>query len=509
MEKEEIFVKGDEEDWNLLENINSPNLCKLFQKYTKDYFTYSRIRGCFYLYDSSMKLWIGGNENIENINFNFTELMHSILNKIQQKIPPSNNEVERTEKKLKINLIDRAKKLTDGTNGVKLVKNFLPGAFNPEIDPAILFDQNNDLLPLENGVWSFSKNEFIDYNKKHYFTFKIPIKYNPDADTSDIELAMKQWFTYDEEIIDFIHYYIGYCMTGYTCRQDAIIAWGQNACNGKSTLWGDILDILLGDEKYYESLKSEDISKGKSGNNDGLYRLEGKRFAHIDEPRKEAGNSIDNEIFKYAIGSKKMKEGAKYKERKGFVPKFKLVITCNSIPDLNFEDKGVYRRLIILKQNVEFLNKDDYEKAPELKKKSHEIGLRDDTFIKRLMTNKEGLMKWAIEGSKKFMKDQMRPVPNKLLKIKEEVKDEKNIIGEWINRNLEKSEKDLSLSQLKLFWRRYDIDFGQKKHGFNKIFLAECEKLGYQTNLGRQGKGEEKILQCSRIKTEEEDVIKI
>jgi hypothetical protein len=120
------------------------------------------------------------------------------------------------------------------------------------------------------------------------------------------------------------------------------------------------------------------------------------------------------------------------------------------------------------------------------------------------MSNKEGLMKWALEGSKKFMKDKMRPVPEKLLKIKEEVKEEKNIINEWINRNLEKSDNDLPLSQLKLFWKKYDIDFGQKKHGFNKIFLNECERLGYKTNSGRQGKGEEKILCCSHIKPKEE-----
>jgi P4 family phage/plasmid primase-like protien len=487
MDNKEDIKYGDEEDWYLLENQSSPNLCNLFYKYTKDFFTYSRTKKSFYMFNQKINLWVGGNEYIENINFKFTEVMHAILNNIACSLPISNNESERMERIRKLKLIEQAKKLSDGSYGVKIVKNFLPGVFNPDIDPAILFDQYDDLLPLENGIWSFSENKLIDYDKKYYFTFKIPIKYNSDANISDIELAMKQWFAYDEEIVDFIHYYIGYCLTGYTCRQDAIIAWGQNACNGKSTLWGDILDILLGDEKYYESLKSEDISKGKSGNNDGLYRLEGKRFAHIDEPRKESGNSIDNEIFKYAIGSKKMKEGAKYKERKGFVPKFKLVITCNSIPDLNFEDKGVYRRLIILKQNVEFLNKDDYDKASELQKNKHEIALRDDSFITRVISNKEGLMKWAIEGSKKFMKDKMKPVPLKLLKIKEEVKEEKNIISEWINRNLEKSDNDIPLSQLKLFWKKYDIDFGQKKHGFNKHFLTECEKLGYKTNSGRQG----------------------
>ena len=159
-----------------------------------------------------------------------------------------------------------------------------------------------------------------------------------------------------------------------------------------------------------------------------------------------------------------------------------------------------------MEQNTEFVYPEQYNLLTEEEKQI--VHIRDDAFITKLLANKEGLMLWAIKGAEKFMNDKARPVPEKLLKIKQQVKEDKDELGTWIRNNLTPSGDDLTVLEVKQFWKKYDMDFGQKKHGFNKKFLEECARQGYKTSTGRSGKSEEKVLGCMRVETEEEKKMK-
>jgi P4 family phage/plasmid primase-like protien len=501
------FNEEELTNWELVESLTSANICRLFKRCAGDNFLYSRTNGCFYVFDNEKGIWLGGKENLQVINFQFSVGCHKIFSIMEAELPIPRNEEEQARRKKKGEIISKAKKMTDGSSAVQIVKNFLSGVYMDK-DPAPLFNQNDDLLPLKNGVWSFSEKKLIPYEREHYFTFKIDINYNPGADFSDMTKAMNQWFNNDAEIVDFVHYYIGYCLTGYTSRQECLVAWGKKSCNGKSTLWADILKIIMG--PYFKTLASESLSKKKTGNNDGLAQCEGKRCANIDEPEEESenGNGIKKSLFKNITSGKgEIEVSAKYMTAKEIKFKTKLNFSCNECPDFDFNDKGTNRRVVILEQNTEFVYPEQYALLSEEEKKI--VHIRDDAFITKLLANKEGLIRWALEGSDKFMKDKARPVPKKLLEIKNQVKEDKDELGSWVRNNLTSStETDLTVLEVKQFWKKYDMDFGQKKHGFNKKFLEECARQGYKTSIGRAGKSEEKILGCMRVETEEEKKMK-
>jgi phage/plasmid-associated DNA primase len=283
-----------------------------------------------------------------------------------------------------------------------------------------------------------------------------------------------------------------------------MIVWGSKACNGKSTLWSDILSKILG--PFFDNVDSETFGKKKSGNNDGLVNLQGKRAGHIDEPEQDSdnGNGLKMSLFKnFTSGKGEIKASAKFITQEGFKAKTKLIFSCNTIPDFNFKDLGVDRRINILEQNTEFVYMEQYEKMTEEQKKN--VQLRNDKFVEKLLNNSEGLLKWALLGSNKYIDDPKLPPPASMIKTKETVKEESDELGNWILRNLVSDETcDVALSSLKSFWKMNELDFGQRKKGFNKSFLLECEKHGFRTNPGREQKAEEKILGCRRVLTQKE-----
>lgn len=497
----EITIEDEPSDWELIEALNCVSLCKLFKRKDGGNIIFNKKDESFYVFNEKSGLWVGGKKE-KIMNFTFSDAMIAYLNMMDE-WEESDDKEEQAEIKRKKDIIFKAKKLCDGNSAVRIVKDFLPGMYRNEKD--IEFNANDDLLPLKNGVWKFSEKKLVPYKKEFLFTQKIDINYNPEADITDMETAMNQWFKSAKDIIEFVQFWIGYCLTGFTTRQDSLIVWGSKACNGKSTLWGDILSKILG--PFFDDVDSETFGKKKSGNNDGLVNLQGKRAGHIDEPEKDSdnGNGLKMNLFKnFTSGKGKIKASAKFLTQEGFKAKTKLIFSCNTIPDFDMSDQGVLRRINILEQNTEFVYQEQFDKMNEEEKK--QVQIRNDDFVEKLLSNEEGLLKWAILGANKYIDNPKMPAPEKMNKTKEEVKEESDELGNWIQRNLVSDPtSEVALSSLKSFWRSNEMDFGQRKKGFNKMFLLECEKYGFKTNPGREQKSEEKILYCRRVLTQKEE----
>lgn len=523
--------------FEIFENYDCCKIALYFKSMTEDILQYSNKEKSFYIYNDNTCLWEGGPDYASHIRTHFVRIFHQFLdriNLINGPMPLDTRSDQYRDWMAKNKIIKTIWRETDGDKANKIIKNYLAGVYDLTEDIGKKLNKRKDLLPLANGVWSFKDNKLIPYQKDHYFTFKLSTAYNEKADTSLIEKAVNMWYAYDKEIIEMAQYYFGYCMTGYTSRKEALVVWGSSANNGKSTFWDTLLFSIL-ESGFGKKATSDTLSKGSDSKNDSLFSMEGKRTALINEPRFGGNKGIDNSLFKsFVCGNDESMEvlGRGTGAIKEMQITTKLVITCNQIPDFNFDDRGVYNRIVVLEQNIPFVTKEEYEKADDELKKTHKIQPLDDDFINNLTSNKEAILLWGLKGASMFMKEPKKPVPEKMQIVKQLVKQESNEMALWIERFLEpvyemdsknldengnhlpkldekgqpipKLDEKVTLSSIKLFWKRNDIDFGQKKHGFNEKFLKECEKAGYKTNAGRKQKAEEVILGCRRILLETE-----
>jgi hypothetical protein len=299
-------------------------------------------------------------------------------------------------------------------------------------------------------------------------------------------------------VIEFIQMIVGYILTGYVDRQEFYVMWGSNASNGKSFFWGEIVPGLLG-EKYYARITSDAFADTGNPNNDQLYYLNGKRYAFMSEPRKGQKSGIDNELLKTITGDKDFTCQAKYKNKLTFKLLCKIVTACNDLPDFNFDDAGTYRRVVTAEQNVTFLEEEDYNTAPQEMKDKMLIGKKDNEFASALLADKEGTMRWALEGAKAYMANPRMPVPDVMKATKQKAKDSIDVMTQWLRGNLEKGPRSLSFKAIKDEWRNKGLNFEQTKKGFSIRLASKVKLLGFLVDEGRAGKSEEKIINCRLI----------
>jgi hypothetical protein len=187
-------------------------------------------------------------------------------------------------------------------------------------------------------------------------------------------------------------------------------------------------------------------------------------------------------------------------------------MACNDMPELKFEDKGTYRRVLIGEQNCEFVDQGDYERANEKDKEAKKILMKDDAFITRLLENVEGLMLWALEGACRFTDNPRMPAPKAMGSAKDKAVCEGDVLGIWIHGNilnLTSAEKkpanwekiNLKFKRVKEMMNAQNENLGQRQPGFNRRLKEKLESVGFQIG-GREDKGDLYIKCADEIREE-------
>ena len=96
-----------------------------------------------------------------------------------------------------------------------------------------VFDNPNlNLLPVKNGVLNIETLELIPYSREYYFTSKLNVDYNPQADCPKIKKFLIE--VVEPEDVDLLIEIVGYCLYRKYHIQKAVMLVGGGA-NGKST----------------------------------------------------------------------------------------------------------------------------------------------------------------------------------------------------------------------------------------------------------------------------------
>lgn len=478
--------------------VNSNSLCELFINEMAGDIMYSVSAKDYFIYDPAASIWKGGSGVRAYINNIVVDVCQRAILKVLDGINKSSVDEAIDIRKV----LMKVAKMVDGKQAVNLVNDYLPAFCVPAEDPLRYFDNNPALLPLANGVWDFEKGQLVPYHRDHFFTHKIDIVYNPAADSSLIQRAMNDWFKSNPVVIEYIQMVMGYCLTGFIDRQEFYVAWGSSAGNGKSLLWGEVLPGLLG-KKYYARITSNIFADTNNANNDELYNLNGKRFAFMSEPKVKMN---ENEI-KAATGDAEITTQAKYKNALTFNVMVKVLMGCNDLPDVDVSSTSVFRRFAPFEQNVPCLEADDYEATPLAIREAGLVVKKDGAFVKALLADKEGTLRWVIEGAKRYMANPRTPMPESMKSVKSKARDNIDVLTQWLRGNVEAGDRNLTFKEIKDEWRAKGLNFEQNKKGFGAKLAAKIRLLGFAVNEGRAGKSEEKVLKARLVPDDVENTM--
>jgi len=238
-------------------------------------------------------------------------------------------------------------------------------------------NQPKTIIPVQNGLLDLETFELREFSPDFYFTFKLPIWYDPDADCPKFKQFLSE-VLYEEDIPTMQEFF-GYCLWRDYNIQKAFMLVGEGS-NGKSTLLS-VLKRFLGAENV-TSIAIQTLERDRFA----IGSLFGK-LANIyaDLPDKAL---YSTGTFKMLTGGDSITADKKFREPFTFTNYAKLIFSANKLPEVRDNTDAFFRRWII----INFPNVFDEEKA-------------DKNLLQKLTTEEElsGILNWAIEGLKRLL----------------------------------------------------------------------------------------------------------
>jgi putative DNA primase/helicase len=241
--------------------------------------------------------------------------------------------------------------------------------------PADALDRDPWMLSCENGVLDLRTGKLGPHRPADLISLGVDITFDSDATCPRWEKFLAEVFDGDEELIEFVWRFIGYCLTGDTREQVLAVFHGAGA-NGKSTLIA-VLRQLLGDHALTSAFDTFTRQRDGGPRND-LARLHRARLVTASESAE--GRRLDEATVKEITGGDRVAARFLYGEHFEFVPRFKLILVSNHRPRVDADDDAVWRRLRLVPFEQSFEGRED-----------RELGTKLEAEL-------SGILTWAVRG---------------------------------------------------------------------------------------------------------------
>lgn len=159
-------------------------------------------------------------------------------------------------------------------------------------------------------------------------------------------------------------------------------------------------------------------------------RAKGKRFACLQEPSEDEKLNIG--LMKELTGGDKIMARALFKEPIEFKPQFKMILTCNHLPNVPSDDGGTWRRIRVVEFTSRFKECPDPTNPDEF--------LADTELSQKFGDWKEHFMSLLVRYYRKYREEGMFE-PEDVLKCTKEYQRTNDNFLEFIEQEVEKDER--------------------------------------------------------------------
>lgn len=217
-----------------------------------------------------------------------------------------------------------------------------------------LLDSRTHLIGFANGVYDLKMHLFRDGMPDDYIYHSTKINYmvyNSDIpELAEITEFFNKIFTI-EAVRNYVLDLLACTIDGSIAQERFYIFTGQGS-NGKSRLL-DLVQQAVGD--YYCIMPIALLTQKRAASNQAqseLERTKGRRFAVMQEPSDQ--DKINIGFMKELSGNDRILTRGLYKEPFEFKPQFKMILTCNELPEVPSDDGGTWRRIRVIEFTSKF-----------------------------------------------------------------------------------------------------------------------------------------------------------
>ncbi len=270
-------------------------------------------------------------------------------------------------------------------------------------------DTHKNLLGVANGVIDLKTGIIRPGQREDLITHSTNIHYAPDSSAPRWIQFLTEIFQANQELISFIQRAVGYSITGSMSEQVFFICHGPGS-DGKSVFL-NILQLIGGDYAVNTPIQTFQSGMQTTIGNDVL-RLRSKRIVTASEIEKDT--SLNAGRIKALTGGDLVTGRGLYLDfsrASDFYPEAHIWLATNYLPTIATDDKGMWRRVIVLEFTKEF---GEAEKDLEL--------------FEVLKSERGGILAWAIEGATKWYQEGLC-IPESVRKAITEYRNQ----GDWLS----------------------------------------------------------------------------
>jgi putative DNA primase/helicase len=365
-------------------------------------------------------------------------------------------------------------------------------------------DQKPMLLACDNGVVDLETGDLIDGNPLDYLVRAIPVQFKGIDEPAPVwERFISEIHQADEFLIEFIHRFFGYCLTGRDPEQVYACFIGEGA-NGKGIMF-EILREILGDLSWSinpEVLLDSKIQKSPDGPSPSTMSLQGRRLvvaSETDEGRKISGGQIKRFTGSDTLTGRNLFD----KYDTNFSPTHKLVLYTNHAPTGLTADFALLRRLLYIYYPLRYV--DDIEYWSKLEpNNAHLYRKKDGELKKKLRAEKSGILAWLVRGCLKWQDPENGglQVPDSIRAAVEEIRKKEDYIGQFIDDIIKEGDPGTGISFSAVydrFKKWYGDKHGSGEKGDDKYMVKKrkfgetLRKKGYYLPDSRSTSGKQYI----------------
>lgn len=301
-------------------------------------------------------------------------------------------------------------------------------------------DTDLDSLNVKNGVLNLKTGQLTPHSHKQLYSYCIPTEYDPEADSTFWEQWLLEVVGGRQEIAEYLQLAIGYSITGRT-REEVMFYLQGPPRAGKGTFTESIIYMLGGRPIATEVDIALFMSGGYSTSSVGfsLAGLKPARFVAASE--SDESDWLNAKNVKRWTGRNLITAAHKYGRDFTYQPQFKIWLVSNFPPQMDADDKAAWSRLRIVKFPHSYLG-------------------REDKLLKSRMRQEpvqKGILKWAVEGSKKWYKlgSQGLYVPEEVKELTKQAQTEVDWVSAWITQEVEVTQNDEHQVPETLYYSEY------------------------------------------------------
>ncbi len=307
------------------------------------------------------------------------------------------------------------------------------------------------IINLKNGRLDVRTNKLLEFDPEVIDFARIPVTYDPNAYSADLDKMLNKVFKHDREVIDLFEEMVGYILIKNARFRKGFVLYGSGS-NGKSTIL-NMLKKFIGEE----NLSTVELKK----------LSDPFLTAELEHKLANIGDDIDPREITDTGTIKKLFTGESLTVQRKYQDPFilknyaKMIFSCNTLPRILDKTHGMYSRLMLIPFTATFTADDE----------------DFDPFIEDKVTTDEALsylLNIGLRGLRRLLHNNRFTEPKVVKDALEKYKTSNSTVLTWIEEEgIEKNEllgqpTDKLFSQFKDWCTRSEIKYQASIRTFHK-----------------------------------------